>query len=533
MVSGKTHGALEVIVFRAKFINRIVLAAAVAALGLSASVPSVFAADEKWTAQYFPNQTLSGEPLHTVTEKSINHDWKNGAPFADMEPGQFSARWTRNVQFNSTGTYRFTATMDDGMRVWLDGNKIIDGWSDSQVRSISADVYVAAGEHRLKVEYYEARGDAVARFDWVQLNAPHAAVEPSTGNWRGEYFNSVDLSGPAVLVRNEQNIAFSWGDGSPDSDKVRADNFSARWTRMIPFNAGNYEFKVAADDGVRLWVNGKLVIDQWRDQAETTAKVNVQLAAGSVPVVLEYYDRHGGAKVNLSWAQVAEGSAQTPNQPTTYGVWYAEYFNNKNLAGRPLVTRNESNLDFNWGYGSPVPDIVNVDDFSARWTATFTGLEASRYRFTVKSDDGVRVYLNDQIVIDNWTNHAVEINVADVNIKAGANKFQIEYYDARDLAEIQVSWKKIEGVPVVIEAEPMPLLPNQMIVTAGTLNVRSGAGVSNRVIGHVFYGDRVALLGGRAKTGSSTWVEVKTANGTTGWVNLHYLRIPKNSSVPA
>jgi hypothetical protein len=79
------------------------------------------AADSTWFAQYWNNTTLTGEPVLTRQEAELNHSWgtKNeGLP--GVEKDNFSARWTRSVNFPTTGTYRFSGTMDDGMRVWVD-----------------------------------------------------------------------------------------------------------------------------------------------------------------------------------------------------------------------------------------------------------------------------------------------------------------------------------------------------------------------------------------------------------------------------
>ena len=77
---------------------------------------------------------------------------------------------------------------------------------------------------------------------------------------------------PATLVRMDTNINFNWGTGSPDPS-ISADNFTVRWTGSVQpqFNE-TYTFYTTTDDGVRLWVNGQLLIDEWVDQSATTYK---------------------------------------------------------------------------------------------------------------------------------------------------------------------------------------------------------------------------------------------------------------------
>lgn len=486
----------------------------------TAAVPVVSASNHQWQAEYFPNKTLTGPSLHNVENKEINFDWGDNPPYSDIPKDSFSVRWKRTVPFASAGNYRFSATTDDGMRVYLDDQLIIDSWTDSQVHTVTRDLYVTAGDHKMRVEYYEAGGKAVAKFNWVQLSAGTPTQGIPITNWRGEYFNNLTLSGQPVMVRDESKIDYNWGVGSPDSNLVTADNFSARWSRTINFSNGRYRFTTVADDGVRLWINNVLIIDQWRDQAATTTSVEVVLGGGNTPIVMEYYDRNGGAVAKLSWVQL---TGQPSPPPSGSGIWFAEYFNNKKLSGTPLSTRNDAAVDFNWGYGSPVPNIVNVDNFSARWTATIN-FDPGRYRFTVSSDDGVRVYVNNNLIIDNWTDHALQRLSADVTLAGGAIPIRVEYYESDRLAEVHFSWAPVgtpnPGTPPVV-VDPTG---NSAVVTAGVLNVRSGPGVTNRAVTHVRRGQTVTIGPNRALVGPSTWVQVTTANGTKGWVNSRYLR---------
>jgi hypothetical protein len=95
----------------------------------------------------------------------INHDWGNGGPGNGVGSDNFSVRWTGTANF-SAGNYTFIAEPDDGMRVWLDDSLIIDEWRDQGVRQFKTTRSVSGGSHRIKVEYYENGGGAVARFRW-------------------------------------------------------------------------------------------------------------------------------------------------------------------------------------------------------------------------------------------------------------------------------------------------------------------------------------------------------------------------------
>jgi hypothetical protein len=246
-----------------------------------------------WQATYWNNMTLSGEPALVRDEANLDYDWGSGSPDPRVNADRFSARWTRYIEV-TPGSYRFTATSDDGIRVWVDNTLLISDWNDHPPKTVSADRYLDAGHHLVKVEFYENGGGAVARVSW-------AATPVNIRNWRGEYFNNMTLSGSPALVRDDAQIRFDWGDGSPAPGIVNADRFSVRWTRTLDLAAGSYRFTATADDGVRVWVNDHLLIDAWRDQAPRTYSGELYLPGGSIPVKMEYYENTGGAVAKLAW----------------------------------------------------------------------------------------------------------------------------------------------------------------------------------------------------------------------------------------
>ena len=92
------------------------------------------------------------------------------------------------------------------------------------------------------------------------LALPAAA---QAGNWTAEYFNNPSLAGQPVVVRSEASPRGNWGPGAPHAG-VPADFFSVRWTTNVPLAGGSWQLSAQADDGVRVLVDGALVIDEWR-----------------------------------------------------------------------------------------------------------------------------------------------------------------------------------------------------------------------------------------------------------------------------
>jgi hypothetical protein len=142
-----------------------------------------------------------------------------------------------------------------------------------------------------------------------------------------------------------------------------------------------------------------------------------------------------------------------PLQQAPSGSWLAQYWNGIDLAGAPAVQRIESAINHNWGAGSPDPAIQS-DFFSARWTGSFS-LPAGTYRLRTRSDDGMRVRVNNQLVIDDWVQHAVTERMAEIQLAAGLHTFVIEYFEYQGEAVAAFWWEPvIQPTPVGVSISP-------------------------------------------------------------------------------
>lgn len=149
----------------------------------------------------------------------------------------------------------------------------------------------------------------------------------AAGRWKGEYFSNRLLQGTPVMVRDDGagNLNFSFGTDSPSTAcNIPVDNFSIRWTRTVNFDAGTYRFTAAGDDGVRLFVDDVMRLDQWKDQSESSFTADVQLSAGAHTLRFEYYDAGGLAVARLSWTALTVGNRAPvietiPNQTVARG----------------------------------------------------------------------------------------------------------------------------------------------------------------------------------------------------------------------
>jgi hypothetical protein len=110
-------------------------------------------------------------------------------------------------------------------------------------------------------------------------------------------------------------IDFDWADHAPAVGLSR-DGFSARWTRTIQFERGVYRLFAWADDAVRVYVDGKLVVDEWHGNADEVYVAELNLE-GKHTVVVHYADHSGAARVRVWWKRVGDIPTPTPTWTAT------------------------------------------------------------------------------------------------------------------------------------------------------------------------------------------------------------------------
>jgi hypothetical protein len=261
---------------------------------------------------------------------------------------------------------------------------------------------------------------------WGVFADPVAAQDA----WYAEYFANRDLAGGPVLTRYETGLHFEWGSGSPGSG-VPADGFSARWTHDEWFESGTYRFSYRSDDGLRVWVGNTLVVDDWRDRQAGWSIVDRFISRGTHQVRVEYYEHTGSAILQVAWQRASGGAG-----------WRGEYFANRDLAGSPVLVRYDPAIDFDWKDGSPDP-AVPADKFSVRWKRT-VDLTPGTYRFFTSSDDGVRIYVNEGLIVDAWgSGHLHSPRNGDVTLGNGQHTIVVEYCDRGGNASAHVWWNRV------------------------------------------------------------------------------------------
>ncbi len=135
-----------------------------------------------------------------------------------------------------------------------------------------------------------------ATIDSITNHAQFVTVPGGAPGLKGEYFNNENLDGEPALVRTDAQVHFRWGDGSY-AEGQPVDHFSARWTGYyIPDSEDDFVFFTSTDDGVRLYLDDELIINDWQRHGEKLNSVIRHLAGGkAVKIRLEYFENTGGA----------------------------------------------------------------------------------------------------------------------------------------------------------------------------------------------------------------------------------------------
>jgi LysM repeat protein len=165
--------------------------------------------EASWYARYWDNTNMEGDPVLEQSEEIPNHDWGTGGPSPEVGSDMFSARWTTRAQFDA-GMYRFVASSDDGVRVWVEGKGyVIDNWSVHPRETRIAYVDLAAGEHDIVVDYFEETGLANISVAWSLLNRP--GIERATASvtpQQAAVGETVQLTGQGFPPNTLLNVGF-------------------------------------------------------------------------------------------------------------------------------------------------------------------------------------------------------------------------------------------------------------------------------------------------------------------------------------
>jgi hypothetical protein len=207
LITGTNGAAEEISLTQLKQLRVVQAEAATNSLTILANPP-----DRGLLGIYFNTPDCSGEFFKTRYDPTIDFDWGQSAPFADMNSNGFSVRWVGRVVVSNSEHYTFHTVTDDGVRLWINNRLIIDAWKDEFLNLAAAPLLLIGGQtNEIRMEMFDARDRAVARLFWSSPTTPRAIIPnerllpaanvplPMTPATKPKYFPGVLLVNGSLL----------------------------------------------------------------------------------------------------------------------------------------------------------------------------------------------------------------------------------------------------------------------------------------------------------------------------------------------
>ncbi|MEI5908345.1 PA14 domain-containing protein [Bacillus spongiae] len=368
-----------------------------------------------WVGEVFPNIDLTGTPVvlggKSATTKidDLNFDWGLDSPSPLIEEDYFSTRFKKKVNITEPGYYVLNAWADDGVKVYVDGQRLINSWSYQSNHLRQAGVNLTSGEHTIVVEHMDKTLGSRLKFELEKGKDHYSATEKA--------------------------LSYNWGDFGPTVE-VQPDNFTATFDQSQYLSGGDYFIQTMADDGVRVDFDQNRVIDRWNYSSNSIIDrvLLTGVSAGNHTITTNYRE---GIKEALLYSNIVP-----------FGDWVAYYYPNQTLDGSPIGSKvlegigTYDALSENNGYDSPLPNQVPVDGFSASYV-TAKRISAGEYVVRTGADDGIQVLIDGQMVVDRFTNggfreDSIKINIAD-HTNGSASEKDIHWIEVRYKEATQAS----------------------------------------------------------------------------------------------
>ncbi|MFE3722959.1 PA14 domain-containing protein [Streptomyces cyaneofuscatus] len=360
-------------------------------------------ATNTYTRQFFANTGFSGTPKRTDCDTAVSEKWGTKSPgVSGVGKDNFGVRWSMKRDFGSGGPFTFTASGQDGIRVYLDGTRKIDLWKNGAATvTKTVNLTIPKGTHTLRIDYANWTGTAAVTF----------AYTPRTGT-------TVDRVAP--LAPTGLSIARDAG----------AKRNVLRWSANKEMDKAGYR--------VHRRTPGQSSFGS--PIAKVTGTTFTDSTAGTTT---HLYEVRAVDKAGNTSAGTADVSV------TGNPLFLRQYFATTSFTGTPKRTDTDTAINENWGTKSPGVSGVGKDNFGVRWSMKRDFGSGGPFTFTASGQDGIRVYLDGTRKIDLWKNGAATATkTVNLTIPKGTHTLRIDYANWTGTAAVTFAYTPRTGTTV-------------------------------------------------------------------------------------
>ncbi|GAB2602026.1 PA14 domain-containing protein [Spirosoma areae] len=391
---------------------------------------------------YYNNTNLSGNPVRQQVDAMVNFTWgdQGPSPAAGANATNLSVRWSGQVEAPVSGTYKFKTFNDDATRLTVNGQQLINDWPGGHGPTwFEGSINLTAGQkYSISLEFNQGYGGAQSQLHWEYPGQGSQLIPQSRLYPDGA--SSVPTSNP-----------------SPNP------------------TTGNCGY---AEGQFLLNFNGELIYAHYYNGVLFAAYQNA--AEGFKPQHWMQAAGYDASKVPCFAA--TDPRLGTTTNPTTNptpaggcgnGLGLTGFYTNSpNLSEAPVFIQDAA-INFSWANDSPAPGIVDTD-FSVLWVGQVEAPISGNYIFKTNNDDGTRLRVNGQLIINDWNGHGPTWQQGSVYLNGGQKyDIQVEFVDFGGGAQAQLYWEYAgQGLQIV----PACRLYPTALVSTQTPNGRQSAG---------------------------------------------------------
>ena len=386
-----------------------------------------FAFDEIYgfTAAYFNNRNLTPPAFAIQDGETIDYDWGGGAPITGMPGDQYSIRWYGKLVNNEiieAEEFTFTSLSDDGVRLWIDGNLIIDAWFIQGPTEYSGVFTLEPGiAYDFVFEYFEEGGGAAVQLELESLSTSRRMVTSTD-------FQKIELE------NIQTNFDFSKGSALANGLDTVTVSLTVNDENNLPISDDLY-VKIK---GSGVYIDGESIntLDWIKiEESDTTGVYQFDIKS-SEPEIISIEVKIGNFPLNSITNY--EFTLADPNSGLS-----GEYYSNMYLEEPSFLTLENQKIDFEWGSYSPF-DGMPGDNFSVRWTGYIEANYSELYTLHTFSDDGIRLWINGVQIIDSWNDNGSGYHSGQYTMAAGEKYGVIvEYQEIGGLAAARLEWESV------------------------------------------------------------------------------------------